>query len=336
MKLYGVKIMLAEFFELYGFDANNLNRVNNNLVTPLTLAIEMNLVDITHLLLLEGANPLVENGHGNTPLSLLTKSKSKFDTSLFNAAVEQVTSSTITEQIGAELSIRGEKYEVTRIISAGECCLIVFEIKSHSTGQLFILKIKQSFGGLELRNYIHFKMYNDLIVINSLNLSNSRYFCAVQGLLQPLIPGILVSDFLIKTNDQKMLHYVMHKTLKALYDLHNIEGCVHGDVLPQNIFWNCEKNNIEFIDFDVLRMKGDLLPLAFEKAIYDDFNRLLLGDKKSKHGFSSFSDIDNVINSLQNEHLKMICKKSLYVTSNDDLTGPHFNKLKSIKMSFAV
>lgn len=68
--------------------------------------------------------------------------------------------------------------------------------------------------------------------------------------------------------------------IKALTDLHT-KGYIHNDALPNNCFWDHEKQMATFIDYDVMRTKQEVAKESeenFEQAKYYDFERLILGD----------------------------------------------------------
>lgn len=262
------------FLQEEGFSRSNLERVNSFNVTPLTLALESkkNHKFVKELLEL-GANPMLENAHGNTPLHL-AQSEPEIYFAIKNA-IKKRTCIHIKAEEGAIFSQNGINYQVVRLIRGGSSSIKLIEIKNLATDQRSVLKIKSRFNGIELRNYIFMHKYEDFFLIKDFILGD-LHFHNVYALKQKLVPGLPLSSAINKQKNQATKDQIIYQAIIALCNFHR-HGFVHRDALPDNAHWNPETERVEFIDYDIMRTNYDINTAMFAGTVIYDFRRLLLG-----------------------------------------------------------
>ncbi len=303
--------LLFDFMARFKFNMKNLNVVNSNGVTPLTTAIDLNQQDIFLELLLLKANPLIENTHGNTALSL--SYDKPFYLKKIQQAIKDNTQRTLDCQVNKYFFYDNKKFIITRILHEGSCSLVAFELLDANNLDKYFAKIKINFGGLEVRNYILLNNYVDLFMIHKLNiydLQNKIYrVCEhVYCMIQKLIPGKPLSVALNNLESLENQAQVVVAAITALSNLHN-KGFIHNDALPNNCFWDEETKTASFIDYDVMRIYEDLVKQDDDylaQVKYFDFERLIFGDlimlndnKTITYGLSRYvQNINNILEGL--------------------------------------
>lgn len=280
--------LLIEFCDKYKFNKYNLNAVNSNGVTPLTVAVELGEEEIIVELLSISINPLIENVHGNTPL-YLSKNKLWFS-DIINQAIAIKTCKVFNCELNVIFFYDNKCYIINKIIRSGSCSLVAMEIQDCDTSLLYFAKIKTCFGGFELRNYIFFDQYIDLFKIEKLILYNNqvnsdklksiKIYTNIYCLILKIIPGYHLSMALnfTKTLDEKK--NIVIKSIQSLSNLHQ-QGYIHNDALPDNCLWDQVTQKANFIDFDVMRNILDLKnkdPEYISELQYTDFKSLIMGN----------------------------------------------------------
>lgn len=273
-------------------------------MTPLTLAVEQNNINLVNLLLKSKANPLIENIHGNTAIRLACKQH--FCKFLLTRALELYTCNILHCKENYIICYNNRKYMITNILPGGACSLAVFEIKDLITQQQYIAKIKSNFGGLEIRNYISLDKYIDIFAIKNLiiynksgaiikNHVNKNIYC----LIQTIIPGENLSRAMVAGNEEQQ-KIIVFSAIKALCALHQ-QGYVHNDALPDNCKFNSIISQAEFIDYDMMRIVQDFASKEeWQESRYLDFNRLLTGDKTFNNNILGLKDyFDKITNVIQ-------------------------------------
>lgn len=270
---------LITFINGFKFNSDNLNAVNFNGVTPLTLALEQNKTEIVSELLEVGANPLVENIHGNSPLSLAkTKSKDLLDT--ITLAICAYTCKSLDYQIGAKICYLNKNYVILKTIQAGAGCLGAMEIFDIDGKQKYFAKIKKHVGGFESRNYMAHDQYVDLIKIEKFSIKTPRSidWNQVYCLIQQYINGKTLSQALIESIDYTEKQEIIKQAINSLANLHQ-QGYVHQDPLPDNCIWDPEKHKVILVDYESMRkisdFNGNSAFFAIKVAI--DFGKLIVG-----------------------------------------------------------
>ena len=179
--------LLFSFIRKGKFNWENLDQTNSYGVTPLTEAVSSNEETVILELLKLGVNPIIENIHGNTPLSL-SQQKPQF-LKIIEQAIEHRICEVLMCKIDTEFYYNNKTYRIKKILKGGSCSLAVIEIENNHTLEQYFAKIKPYFGGLEIRNYIFLEQYIDLFIIKNLMLysneqKNSRIIKNVYCLVQ--------------------------------------------------------------------------------------------------------------------------------------------------------
>lgn len=278
--------LLFSFLTQFKFNKKNLNCVNHNGVTPLTLSIERNQNELVIELLQLKANPLMENIHGNTALSLLLHNSSSSCLATVKQAIENKTCATLDCITNKYFCYDNKTFIITKVLAkGGACSLAAFELQDCRNSQKHFAKIKTNFGGLEIRNYIFLDQYVDLFFIKELILYNNQQQVAVTikdvcCLMQKIAPGEMLSVALTSLQGLDEKQIVITSAIKALCDLHR-HGYIHNDALPNNCLWDQETQTATFIDYDVMRIFNDIVlkdPEHLEEVEYLDLKRLIFGD----------------------------------------------------------
>jgi len=317
--------LLFSFISEFKFNSRNLNSTNHYGTTPITLAIEKNQQDILLELLRLKANPLIENIHGNTPLSL---SKGKpFYLQTIEQAIEPKVCGFLDCDINKYFCYDGKQFKINKLVLEGSCCLVAFELQDCNTLLTYFAKVKTNFGGLEVRNYIFLQQYIDLFMIRNLHLSfeihgkkanitKKNVYCMIVKFISGQALTVALNCF--ETEEQRQR--IIIATITALTNLHT-KGYIHNDALPNNCFWDHEKQIATFIDYDIMRTKQDMLQESdedFEQAKYYDFERLIIGDisnvtnKQITYGLSYYiKNINNILLDLDDAVLSPKIKNKL-------------------------
>ena len=301
-------MLLFSFIEKYKFNKENLNYINNNGVTPLTIAIAENQEDVVLALLELNANPLIENVHGNSPLTLSLQQP--WSLKIIKPAIVNQTCPTFNCKVNENFYYNNKTYIITKILQGGSCSLAAVEIQNRHTLEKHFAKIKSCFGGLEIRNYIFLEQYVDLFMIEKLILYNNKQEAIniienVYCLIQKIVPGETLSVALTSAQSADEKQFIIISAIKSLCELH-AKGCVHNDALPGNCFWEKETRTVTFIDYDVMRTLADFNRVeqyGWEEAEYLDLNRLITGDKTVQDGVVSYGLMyytENMKNILEN------------------------------------
>jgi len=308
-------IALYEFLSKYGFDLGNFNMVNEHGSTPLTVAISQNILDIAKELIILGANPIVANCHGNTPMSLMDSKLGLFSSSSFinilSNSIKFFTIPELREKNNQIIKIRGNWYKIEKIIKDGSCSISVLVLTCQLSKKQYILKINSRLGGLEIRNHILLNLFTDLLNIDIFINNERKIRKNVQGLLQPLVPGVNLDDYFIQNiNNQEEIDRVIGIAITALNKLHVDKDSVHKDALPRNALYNISTNTVTFIDLATLSMKTDRGMKDFELEKINDFKRLLLGNEAKTKGLKDFSkNIHWIIFRIEDQNIQFVCKK---------------------------
>lgn len=259
-----------------GFSRHNLDKNNSFYVTPLTLAIDSKRLNkFVDMLLASGANPVLPNARGYSPLQLAKKDPMLL--AKIQTAVKTYTCNEIRAVEGYTFLHLGKAYKISRVIRGGASSIKSMEIIDLKEKKNYILKVKRNFSGLEVRNYISLDKYVDLFPIKRFML-NDLIFTDVYGLQQEIIPGVKLSLALKGQVDQTGKDLIISQALLALCRLHK-RGFVHRDALPDNCHWDPFNKRAEFFDYDIMRNYYDLGSHNFSHAIFADFKRLLFGCK---------------------------------------------------------
>lgn len=320
---------LRSFLITNYFDSLSFNKVNKYNVTALTLAIDKNMLDISQELLNLGANPILPNCHGYNPMSFSKTRTILFNNLLFNNAllnaIKNITIPELTDDNNQIIVIQGRSYNVEKIIKTCTSSLGVFILACQLSSEKFIFKIKMKFDGFEIRNHILCDQFRDLLNIDLYIIENDLIFKNVQGLLQPLVPGVSLSDYFIQhPNNQNQIDRLIEMAITALNKLQIDKNCVHRNAIPTNAFYNNITDTITFIDIDILRIRSDHLKEKFEFERINDFKQLLLGDKKNIKGLKEFSkNILHIISKIADQNIQAICKT---IISLPDVESPFFYK----------
>ena len=276
--------LLFSFITKFKFNSKNLNFINDRGVTPITAAIDSNQQEILLELLMLKANPLIENIHGNTALTL-SKNKPLY-LQIVEDFIKAKTCDFLDCDIGKCFHYDGKTFQINTLVLEGSCCLVAFELQDCSTLEKYFAKVKSKFGGLEVRNYIFLQEYVDLFMIKNLQLKsrfNEQKVNVIKNtycIIVKLIPGQSLTLALKSIERDEERKAIIVAAITALADLH-AKGYIHNDALPNNCFWNCEQQTATFIDYDVMRMKEDLPEKTdeyLEQFQYADFERLIIGD----------------------------------------------------------
>lgn len=119
--------LLFSFISEFKFNSRNLDSTNHYGTTPITLAIEKNQQDILLELLRLKANPLIENIHGNTALSL---SKDKpYCLQMIEQAIEPKVCRFVDCDINKCFYYDGKQFKITKLVLEGSCCLVALNYK---------------------------------------------------------------------------------------------------------------------------------------------------------------------------------------------------------------
>ncbi len=306
---------LHAFLHTYGFDLDNLNKVNKHGSTPLTVAIDKNMLDIAKELLSFGTNPILPNCHGNTPMWIVDRHPEVLADISFiktlSTDIKAFTISELREEINQIIDIKGCQYKVEKIIKTGSCSISVLELTYELSKKQFILKVNSKFGGYETRNHILLDAFSDLLNIDIFIKDNGDTRRNVQGLLQPLVPGVTLNDYFIQNSGrQEEIDRVIGITIIALNKLHVEKNSVHKDALPGNALYNISTDTVTFIDLATLRTKYDKDINDFELEKTNDFKRLLFGDERESKGLKDFSNnMQQIISRIADQNLQFICNK---------------------------
>ena len=303
--------ILLLFLKKYNFDLRNLNKINVNGVTPLTLAVEQDQFYVVRSLLNLDVNPLIENIYGNTPLKLALDKP--FCKALIKQAIKKRTCSTLCCTVDAEYHYGDQHYEVTKILPGGSCSLAVIEVQDQVTCEKYIVKIKTNVGGLEIRNYIFLDKYVDLFVIKNLTvnfLEVKNTYC----LVQKIVEGEMITEAFNKYEKIEDKTCIIVGAIKSLCELHR-NGYVHNDALPNNCCWDHNAKQAEFVDYDIMRTKADLAKQDWQEAEYLDLKRLIMGDASTNnvlYGLKHYiNNVANVIKDFQDTEISPIIKHKL-------------------------
>lgn len=308
---------MYQFLEKYNFDIYNVDKINCKGVTPLTIAVYENNIYVVNMLLQLNANPFIENTHGNTALMLAVNKR--FCKFLIQRASKRYTCNILHCKINQNIIYNNKQYIVTKILSGGACSLAVLEIEDSVTRKKFIAKIKCKFGGLEIRNYIFLDKYIDVILINNLIVYNKsvQKFVAkhVYCLIQKVVCGENLSEAILNCTEEIQQKIIIFSAIKSLCLLHK-RGYVHNDALPNNCHFDNNSKQVEFIDYDVMRMRKDILTVEeWQNAQYGDFKRLIMGDtainNPTKGLMHYFDRIVSVIEEFQDTDIDPMIKHKL-------------------------
>lgn len=273
-------------------------------MTPLTLAVEQNNINLVNLLLKSKANPLIENIHGNTAIKLACKQR--FCKFLLTRELKLYTCNILHCKENYIICYNNRKYIITNILPGGSCSLAVLEIKDLTTQQQYIAKIKSNVGGLEIRNYISLDKYIDIFTIKNLIIYNKsgaiikKYVNKnIHCLIQKIIMGENLSKAMVSCNEDQQ-KIIVFSAIKALCALHK-KGYVHNDALPDNCKFNSIISQAEFIDYDMMRIVQDFASQEeWQQSKYLDFKRLLNGDRAFNNNILGLKDyFDNITNVIQ-------------------------------------
>lgn len=286
-------------------------------MTPLTLAVEQNNINLVNLLLKLKAHPLIENIHGNTAIKLA--GNRHFCKFLINRALKSYTCNMLHCKVDHIVSYNNRQYIITNILAGGACSLAVLEIKDLVTKQKYIAKIKSNFGGLEIRNYISLGKYIDIFSIKKLIIYNNSKTIIKKNiccLIQTIIVGDSLSKAIIACNEEQQ-RIIVFSAIKALCALHK-KGYVHNDALPDNCKFNSIMAQAEFIDYDMMRIMQDFSSeQEWQESRYLDFKRLINGDKTFNNNISGlkdyFDNITSVIQDFQDSDIDSSIKNRLLI-----------------------
>jgi len=313
--------LLFSFVKEFKFDQKNLNKTNYDGVTPLTLAVEKNNGPIILSLITLGANPFVENIHGNTALSLAMQNPCFLR--IIQISIEHQTCKILKCNINTEFYYDNKKYKIIKIIPGGSCSLAAIEIEDSITLERYFAKIKSHIGGLEIRNYILLEQYIDLFKIKNLILYNansdgtehdSEQITDVYCLIQKIVLGQTFSKAFCVCKDPADRQQIIIAVIKALCALHK-QGCIHNDALPDNCYWDNDTRTAQFIDYDVMRTAEDLVREQQDwlEAEYLDFKRLIMGDVEVEDGVVGLmryiENIENIIKDFSDFELNPTVKR---------------------------
>lgn len=264
--------VLQRFIAYHGFNEHNINSVNVHNVTPLTVAVDENKVDIIELLLAAGANPLIENGHGLTPMSL---NKNDNVTQILTNQIQRYTLATFNFQVGASFIYLGKQYTITKQHYTPPYYIAFFDVQQEN-GEKFQLRIKPHFGGFEIRNYNLLDRFAGLFYINSIN---------AQGLIHKYVPGVSVGQALQIFSDENVVNKIIKESIIALCKIHN-KNFIHNYIVLDHCYWNSETQSVQFTEFCLMRMQYDLNDSKIQYGKIDDLRALLYG-KAFENGMST-------------------------------------------------
>ncbi|MGD0465678.1 MAG: ankyrin repeat domain-containing protein [Gammaproteobacteria bacterium] len=305
--------LLFLFLKKYNFDLSNLDKVNVNGVTPLTLAVENDQFRVVRALLNLDANPLVENIHGNTALKLAIDKP--FCRVLVKQAIKLRSCGVLNCKDNTIYYYGNKPYKITKILPGGSCSLAVFELQDQVTSEKYIAKIKPNVGGLEIRNYIFLDKYIDLFIIENLITASCKAH-NVYCLVQKIVAGEAVTNAInrcVEINDKINIIFAV---IKSLCELHK-KGYIHNDALPDNCYWDDNTQQAEFIDYDVMRTKTDLDQARqdWQEAEYLDLKRLIIGDTATDniiYGLMQYTNnIHGIIEDFKDTKINPVVKQRL-------------------------
>jgi len=274
-------------------------------------------LDIAKELIILGANPIVANCHGNTPMYFIDNKPELFSGSPFinilSNAIKFFTIPELREENNQIIEIRDRWYKVEKIIKNGSCSISVLVLTCQLSKKQYILKINSRIGGLEIRNHILLDLFTDLLSIGIFIQDDSNTRSNVQGLLQPLVPGVNLDDYFIQNiSNQEEIDRVIGIAITALNKLHVDKDCVHKDALPGNALYNISTDTVTFIDLATLSTRTDRGMKDFEFKKINDFKRLLLGDEAKTKGLKDFSkNMQQIISRIVDQSIRDICNRIL-------------------------
>lgn len=243
----------------------------------------------------------------------------KFCKFLIKHASKRYTCNILHCKTNQNIIYNNKKYIVTKILFGGACSLAVLEIEDPLARQKYIAKIKFNFGGLEIRNYIFLDKYIDIFLIDTLIVYNKNVqkFVTknVYCLIQKIVVGENLSKAILNCKKETQRKIIIFSAIKSLCLLHK-KGYVHNDALPNNCHFDDYSQQVEFIDYDVMRMREDMLTLEeWQDAQYTDFKRLIMGDttvnNTTKGLMHYFDRIVSVIEEFQDTDIDPMIKHKL-------------------------
>jgi len=304
---------LYNFLKCRDFDSAQLNRINRNKVTPLSVAIEEGNKHVVQELLELGANPIIINGHGNTCLFLAQGQKDI--RAIIEAATERYTCNNITCIADTKFSYNSITYRVVASIGGGSGSIGILVVQNEASDELFILKVKQIVTSMEIRNNIILEQFVDAFNIKYFN-NDGKCAMNVQGLIKKFVPGISLYDVISNVDiDIQHKDKIITASIVALCILHK-NSIIHGDALATNCIWNEKTTLIEFIDFETMLIRSEMSDAEFEEQRFADLQRLILGDI-SQDGAQTFGlknytkNIISIIDNLSNDLLEPKFKRML-------------------------
>ena len=263
----------AAFIATHQFKPDHLNDNNHNGVTPLTLAAEQKKFSLAISLVKKGANPIIENCHGNN-VFVFIKNNSTMLRWMQRYVLHKKTCIALQAQKNALLQYGDENFIIIKKVQGGMGCLMAFIIRHYKSKALYFAKIAQAFHGYEIRNHQSFNLLYDVIIVNNIK-ENNKSFLSAQCMIQKFIPGLPLPQALKTVNFIQKLK-IIYSALHALHYMHS-KTFVHLDALPANCHWNPLTKKSIFIDLESSRKLNELSHFSQNQLIQYDYTTFLEG-----------------------------------------------------------